>query len=150
MITEGGMQVDSRYWCVDAPVDWGRLEAANADRTSLVLPDSLEKETAEFRAEVVSRAQVVDSNGPLAVRSPFTLELVIAAVLTTQCRNGRSVLVFRELVAIAREEGSCAACLLQRSLLPFGAHLALLAFLFPGTSPCVPPQHSSYVPVHRA
>ena len=108
MITEGGMQVDSRYWCVDAPVDWGRLEAANADRTSLVLPDSLEKETAEFRAEVVSRAQVVDSNGPLAVRSPFTLELVIAAVLTTQCRNGRSVLVFRELVAIAREEGSWA------------------------------------------
>ena len=26
MITEGGMQVDSRYWCVDAPVDWSRLD----------------------------------------------------------------------------------------------------------------------------
>ena len=36
------------------------------------------------------------------------MELVIAAILTTQCRNGRSLLVFRELCAIASERGSWA------------------------------------------
>ena len=114
-IAAAGMEVDRRYWCVDERVDWGRLEQANARAKQLVLPTSLEEETSEFREEVVKRAGVVccSSTGPLPVREQYALELVIAAVLTTQCRNGRSVLVFRELVAMASERGSWARLSLE-------------------------------------
>ena len=109
-IAAAGMEVDRRYWCVDERVDWGRLEQANARAKQLVLPTSLEEETSEFREEVVKRAGI---GSPLPIREQYALELVIAAVLTTQCRNGRSVLVFRELVAMASERGSWARLSLE-------------------------------------
>ena len=87
----------------------------DARAKQLVLPTSLEEETSEFREGVVKRAGVVccSRTGPLPVREHYALELVIAAVLTTQCRNGRSVLVFRELVAMASERGSWARLSLE-------------------------------------
>ena len=109
-IAAAGMEVDRRYWCVDERVDWGRLEQANARAKQLVLPTSLEEETSEFREGVVKRAGI---GSPLPIREQYALELVIAAVLTTQCRNGRSVLVFRELVAMASERGSWARLSLE-------------------------------------
>jgi len=99
------MVVDTRYWCVDDQIDWAALRARNSAKEPLLLPPSLESETAAFREELVSRCGCGDA---AAITSSYALELVIAAILTTQCRNGRSLLVFRELCSIASERGSWA------------------------------------------
>ena len=109
LIREGGRQVDTRYWCVDLPVDFDALQQHNAQRDPLELPTRLEDESPAFREEVVRRAGVVTSMTPaLRIEDRYALELVIGALVTTQTRNERSVLVYRSLVSLAVEKGSWA------------------------------------------